>query len=159
MSFSPNSILIDPVTGLPINSVGANPLEVSVPDGVTAVIDKSGLATESKQDAGNVSLASIDSKLSNSSDSSLTSVAGSAVSVQLLAANPNRKGVVIVNDSTAVLYVALGATASTSRYSYYMKGTVNGEPSHLEVTLRGYTGRIDGIWASATGNARITELI
>lgn len=81
-----------------------------------------------------------------------TSVAGSASSVSLLAASNARKGATIYNDSTALLYVKLGTTASTTSF------TVKLQPdSYYEVPF-GYVGAIDGIWASATGNALITEL-
>lgn len=82
-----------------------------------------------------------------------TSVAGSATSVQLLAANTARKGVTIYNDSTAILYLKLGTTASTTSYNLQMVAL-----SYYELPF-GYTGRIDGIWASAAGNARISELV
>lgn len=80
-----------------------------------------------------------------------SSVAGSASSVALLASNVARLGAVINNDSTAVLYVKLGATASTTSYTYklYTDGV-------CEIPY-GYTGAVDGIWSSATGNARLTE--
>lgn len=83
---------------------------------------------------------------------SQSSVAGSASSVTLLAANSDRLGATIYNDSTAALYVKLGATASTSSFTVKMASD-----GYFEVPY-GYTGVIDGIWASATGNARITEV-
>jgi hypothetical protein len=82
-----------------------------------------------------------------------TSVAGSASSVSLLAANNARKGATITNDSTAILYVKLGATASVTSYTVKMQ-----TDAYYEVPF-GYVGAIDGIWASATGNARITEIV
>lgn len=81
-----------------------------------------------------------------------TSVASSATSVQLLAANTARIGVIIFNDSTQVCFVKFGTTASATSFAYRL--TAN---STLEVPY-GYTGRIDAIWASANGNARITEM-
>jgi hypothetical protein len=87
-----------------------------------------------------------------SSTSTLTNVAGSASSVTLLALNTSRRGATIVNDSAALLYVKLGTTASATSYTVRM--TPN---AYYEVPF-GYTGRIDGIWGAATGNARITEL-
>jgi hypothetical protein len=81
-----------------------------------------------------------------------TSVAGSATSVSLLASNANRKGATFSNDSTATLYLKLGATASTT--SYTLKMTTD---AYYEVPF-GYTGAIDGIWSAAAGNVRITEL-
>lgn len=81
-----------------------------------------------------------------------SSVAGSGSSASLLASNANRLGATIFNDSTAVLYLKLGATASTTSYSAQLAAN-----AYYEVPFN-YTGAIDGIWASATGNARITEL-
>ena len=80
-----------------------------------------------------------------------TSVAGSASSTTLLASNTSRKGFSIYNDSTAILYVRFQATASTSNFSVKL------QPDAYYEDSMGYTGVIDGIWASATGNARITE--
>jgi hypothetical protein len=81
-----------------------------------------------------------------------SSVAGSAVNVTLLAANVNRLGATLYNDSNQNFYVKLGATASATSF------TVRLSPqSYYEVPF-GYTGIIDGIQASANGNMRITEL-
>jgi len=82
---------------------------------------------------------------------SITTVAASASAVSLLAANTDRKSARIVNDSTAVLYVALGETASATNYTAKLA-------ADEAFNFDGYTGAVSGIWASATGNARITEL-
>jgi hypothetical protein len=82
-----------------------------------------------------------------------STVAGSASSVTVLAANGGRKGATIVNDSTVLLYLKLGTTASATDYTVKMAAD-----QYYEVPFN-YTGRIDGIWASATGNARITEFV
>lgn len=87
-----------------------------------------------------------------------TTVASSGTPVTLLAANAARLGATVTNDSTAILYVLLGAgTASTSVYTVEMAGTGGGTPSYYEVPF-GFTGIITGIWASATGNARMTQI-
>jgi hypothetical protein len=82
-----------------------------------------------------------------------TSVASSATNVTLLAANANRLGASIHNDSaSATLFVRLQATATTSNF------TVKLFPdSYYEVPFQ-YTGIIDGIWSAAVGSARVTEL-
>lgn len=90
--------------------------------------------------------------LPSSSSATFASVAGSASSVAVIASNAARKGLVIFNDSTATLKIFYGTTASSTQFTdiiypntnWYMAGQI-------------YTGRIDGIWASATGNARVTE--
>lgn len=93
-----------------------------------------------------------------SATATLANVAGSATSVTLQALNTSRKGLIIVNDSTSILYVKFGTTASTTSYTYFLAGSVGGVPATLELPTMTYTGRVDGIWASATGNARVTEL-
>jgi hypothetical protein len=82
----------------------------------------------------------------------LSNVASSATSVTILATNTGRLGCSIQNDSTEVLYLKFGTTASSTSYTVKMSAD-----AHYEVPF-GYTGRIDGIWASANGNARVTEL-
>lgn len=82
-----------------------------------------------------------------------TSVASSATSVSLIAANKRRKTLIIQNTSSAILYVLLGggtATASTA-HSIQMA-------SNTYVILDGFTGAVSGIWASANGQANLTEL-
>lgn len=81
----------------------------------------------------------------------VTSVSGSATSVALLAANVNRLGAIIYNDSTALLYVKLGTTASSSDFSKKLAQDEGWEIPY------GYTGIIHGIWGSATGAALLTE--
>ncbi|MER8540237.1 hypothetical protein NKH17_12360 [Mesorhizobium sp. M1334] len=91
-----------------------------------------------------------------SATSTPTNVAGATSTTTLLAANANRLGGSIVNDSTAILYILLGSgTASATNYSYVLDGktTVGGT---FEIP-EGWTGAIQGIWASATGSARVTE--
>lgn len=82
----------------------------------------------------------------------LSNVASSATSVTLLAANVARQGATIYNDSTQVLYAKFGATASATSFTVLMVAA-----AYYEVPF-GYTGIIDGIWASANGNARVTEI-
>jgi hypothetical protein len=87
-----------------------------------------------------------------SSTGTLANVASSASSVTLLASNASRLGATIHNDSTQILYVKFGTTASATSYTVKMVAD-----AYYECPF-GYTGRIDGIWASANGNARVTEL-
>ena len=81
-----------------------------------------------------------------------TSVASSATNVTLLAANASRFGAMIFNDSTAILYVKFGATASATSYTVKMDAG-----DYFEVPYE-FVGQIDGIWASANGYARVTEV-
>lgn len=96
-----------------------------------------------------------------SDNSAVSSVASSASNVTLLSANPARKDAVFFNDSTSVLYLKFGATATASSYTvqiaaggfYELPKSYTGS-NEVEI----YRGIIDGIWASANGNCRITEL-
>jgi hypothetical protein len=92
-------------------------------------------------------------RIAPASVSTVSSVVSSASSVQLLAANVNRIGVILYNDSTQVAYVAFAATASSSAYTLKMA-----PGSHYESEPSVYTGVISAVWASANGSMRITEL-
>lgn len=82
-----------------------------------------------------------------------STVASSVSNVTLLSANSNRRGATIYNESTSDLYIKLGATASLTDF------TVRMIPGSYYENPYGYTGRIDGIWVSANGQARMTELV
>jgi len=81
-----------------------------------------------------------------------TNIASSITNVTLLSANTARLGATIFNDSTSNLGLKLGATASATSFTVKMQ-----PDSYFEVPF-GYYGIIDGIWNSAVGSARITEL-
>lgn len=83
----------------------------------------------------------------------LSSVAGSATTVSILASNAARKGATVYNDSTQILYLAFAASATTSAYTVQIASQGFWEMAGPSM----YTGAISGIWASANGNARITE--
>lgn len=85
--------------------------------------------------------------------STLSSVASSASSGVLSKANIWRKSWSVFNESTAILYIAFAPTASLTAY------TVQVAPQGFyELPFPIYGGVISGIWASANGNARVTEL-
>lgn len=87
------------------------------------------------------------------STAALANIAGSVTNVTLIASNAARRGASIFNDSTSALYIKYGATASTSSF------TVKVNPGgYFEVPQPCYTGIVDGIWDSATGTARVTEV-
>jgi hypothetical protein len=87
------------------------------------------------------------------STATLTNVASSATNVTVVAANASRRGLTIFNDSTQALYIKFGATASLTSYTYklFPSQTYTMDPPP-------YAGIIDGLWDSANGNARVTEL-
>lgn len=86
---------------------------------------------------------------------SVTSVASSASSVSLIAANTRRNGLSIQNTSTAILYVLLGGGTATATTAHSVQIPANG---YYEVPY-GFTGAISGIWASANGQANLTEFL
>jgi hypothetical protein len=81
----------------------------------------------------------------------LANVASSATNVTLFAAAVANMRT-IFNDSTAVLYVKFGATASTTSYT-----TQIAAGGYYEFPQPLYTGQVDGLWASANGFARVTS--
>jgi len=82
-------------------------------------------------------------------------VAASATSVAIAAADPERVGLSIYNNSTTTLYVGLG-TVAASLSDFTVAVPVGG---FYEVPT-GWAGfAVQGIWAgSPTGNAQITEV-
>lgn len=84
----------------------------------------------------------------------LANVSGSASSVTLIASNTGRLGAIIVNDSSATLYLKYGSTASATSFTYLLQPGATWEMPPGAI----YTGIITGIWTSATGAARTTEL-
>lgn len=85
----------------------------------------------------------------------LANVASSATNVTLLSAAARANGRTVFNDSTAILYLKFGATASVTSYTVQVAAG-----GYFEFPLGGdgvYAGQVDGIWASANGNARLTS--
>jgi hypothetical protein len=115
---------------------------------------------ETAVDGLEASFTTMDGRLANLEDTltadaaALTNVADQDTNIQLLAANADRRGVIIHNDSPGILYLKYGATATTTGYTY--KIAADGT---WDMPMPIYTGQIDGIWtSSASGSARITEL-
>lgn len=83
----------------------------------------------------------------------VTRVTSSASTGTLLAANAARRLATIFNESTSVLYIKFGATASITSYTTQI-------PAGGYYEVPGfYSGIIDGIWASANGAAQVTEVV
>jgi hypothetical protein len=100
-------------------------------------------------------LTSIDDKIQNGGTATQSSVADTASSTTILASNANRLGATVANDSSAVLYLLLGSgTASATNYTARVV-----QYAYYETPF-GYTGQINGVWASdpGTGGARVTEI-
>ena len=88
-----------------------------------------------------------------------TTVPISATSVSFLAVSPNRKKLVIANNTNQDLYIDLDATASIADHAIKIpKVTPGGFIATYE--LENYTGVVSGIWASTgTGAALIREMV
>ncbi len=84
-----------------------------------------------------------------------TSVASSASSVTILAANPSRKGFSISNVSTAKLYLSFTSPATTANCFIEVPA---GAFLLLDQQLI-VTSAIYGIWASANGTCQVTEYV
>lgn len=84
-----------------------------------------------------------------------TSVNASASSVTVLAANTQRKGAYLFNDSTVNMYLDLtGGTATTSSYSIKIQPN---QGYGLDLPI--LPNLLTAIWDSATGAVRVTEYI
>lgn len=104
---------------------------------------------------GNVDVATLPAVVAATySTSAVTSVTSAATSTSILASNANRRMAIMVNDSDKNAYVKLGATASTTSFSYKLT-----PGQTLELPMPVYTGAIDAIWdAGPTGSMRVTEI-
>ena len=122
--------------------------DVALPAGTNAI---GKLAANSGVDIGDVDVATLPTVAS----ASTSSVSDSTTNQTLVASNASRKGLIIVNESSATLYAKYGATASLSSYTVAIPGYGTGV---MQAPI--YTGQVDGIWSADTssGAARITEL-
>lgn len=88
-------------------------------------------------------------------NATITKVASSATATQLAARTKGRKGVMITNASTAILYVALDTTpVIADAYTVAI-----GPSGYWESPDWATNCLINGIWASANGHAMVTEVI
>lgn len=88
------------------------------------------------------------------STASLSALASSASSAQLLASTSTRKGLILHNTDSFDVYVKYGTTASATSYTVMI--APNG---YWEMPEPIYTGRIDAIWAgNGSGSLYATEL-
>jgi len=95
--------------------------------------------------------ATVTTKAVTSATATTNTVNALASSTTLLTSNSNRLGYSVYNDSTSILYLKNGTTASNT--SYTLQVPANG---YYECPFN-YTGNVDGIWVSATGAARVVE--
>jgi hypothetical protein len=135
--------------------VGTTPLATKQLDdsshgGVAVIVDASGARAKTMA-VSSTGAAKVE--IERLSSASLANVTASASNVTLLASNSARRMAMIYNDSTSILYVKLGATASSTSYTIQMQPY-----AYYELPIPVYTGIIDGIWVAANGSARVTEI-
>lgn len=149
--------IVTPTGGVAQDIGTDNSAASSNPNGIFPLIKyESTLPTYANNDAAVLhsdALGRLVTTIGGAGTATLSNVAGNASSVTLISSNANRKGAAIYNDSAAVLRVKFGATASATSFTIYMAAN-----SQYVFTAPVYTGIVDGIWESATGNARITEI-
>lgn len=116
--------------------------------GASLSLDASGI--EIKNDAGNPIPVTVPARTPTT-----TSVASSATSVTILAANTSRKGFSISNISTAKLYLSFSTPATTANCFIEVPAG-----AFLLLDQQLIVGSaIYGIWASANGTAQVTEYV
>jgi len=91
----------------------------------------------------------------NAGTATVAPVPAAATTTLLLAANPNRKAVIIFNDAATPLYVKFGDGVSGSDFSVKLQGQ-----TYYEVPQPVYNGDLTGVWDGTppTGFARVTEI-
>lgn len=148
-------------SGIPTLGTGTvSTLDALMADGGQITLGSKADAKNSATDTTPISTISILKQISSSvqgsggrsSTGTQTSVSSSATDVTVLASNSLRLGGSVYNDSTVTLYVLCASgTSSTSLYTVQIAPN-----SYFEIPFN-YTGVLKGLWASATGNARVTE--
>lgn len=88
-----------------------------------------------------------------SATSVVTRVNSSTSSIVLIAANANREGLLLYNDSSATQYIKFGTTASLTDFTVKLTPRM-----FYEVASPIYVGRIDVISSSTNGAIQVTEL-
>lgn len=145
---SGNTIVTGPITDTQIRAT-ALPVSGPLTDAQlrATVLPVSGPLTDAQIRASPLPVSA-----ATSATGTITSVLGAVTSGVVLAANANRRGFTIYNDSTSICRVAFAATASATAFTVLL------QPNSFYENNTLYTGVISGIWVSAAGSARVTEL-
>ncbi len=118
------------------------------------------LSTAARQDTANTTLSNILTQLQNQSvskagHSTITASASvTTASVQIIAANVNRIGLIIYNNSANSIYLAYGSAANSSNNMTRILPTFT--QFVMEPPI--YTGAIFGIRNAGSGTCLVTEL-
>ena len=101
--------------------------------------------------SGELLVTTVDAKQPANS-SNVSTVAATAASANILAANANRRGALIFNNSTSVMNLLLDAGDAETSFSIAINPF-----SSFVLNDGDYVGEINAAWISATGNAKVTE--
>jgi hypothetical protein len=83
----------------------------------------------------------------------VSSIIASTTNQTVVAANPNRKGLILFRSGTGTAYIKFGATATSTDYTVQLtNNTVYELPNPI------YTGIIDVIFSGTAGTLKITEI-
>lgn len=136
------------VVNLQLNADGS--IKVTDAPLLAAVDTLEGLVT-----ATNTKLDDLNTKATPPGTGTVTQVASTAAApgVTILAALAGRKGGIIFNDSTAILYLLFSATGNPTATNYSVQVPAGGS-----CPIGSYTGQIKGIWSAANGFAYATSL-
>lgn len=134
---------VTPVTGTFFQATQPVSIATNTPD----VTDRAGRLVGVVTVSGTVADKQVRSATGANTSPSITTA-----SATVLASNANRLGGTIYNESGAVLYLLLGATASVTAYT--LQVAVGG---YYEIPFN-YTGVIAGITSAGTAVLRVTEL-
>lgn len=105
------------------------------------------------QDVNIVSPIPLEITIEAAATSVVTRVPSSTSSIMLVAANANRLGLLLYNDSSAMQYLKLGTTASLTDFTVILTPRM-----FYEVAAPIYLGQIDVISSSTNGAIQVTEL-
>ena len=84
-----------------------------------------------------------------------TTVSVSTASVQVIAANVNRKGLIVTNVGGSAVYISFGTAPTTSLFAVSINTTAGAEK--YEMLNAVYTGAVNAIRSSGTSNVIVTE--
>jgi len=142
----PASQVVTQATGTNLHTVvDSGTITANAGTGNFTVVQPTGTNLHVVVDSGTITTAA-----NKSGTATISRVATSTTAVTLLAANANRKKLVIRTETGTHNYVAFGSTATATNYTYDL-----GSDSTLEDEV--WTGSVSLIRASGTGNVQVTE--
>jgi hypothetical protein len=150
---------VTPLMGTGIMGTGSPRVTIASDNDPVTVKQATGTNLHMVADSGSTTAVTgtVTTKEAKAATNTTATVAASASTVTLIASNANRLGGTIYNDSTAIMYLKLGASASTSDFTVVLQALTSSVGGYYEIPF-GFTGIITAVWGSATGNARVGEI-